>query len=171
MTKPKLTNRPDARPARFFDRRATRAAERGDADTFEFVVGVLPIAMMLALIGAVTIIRPAQLPVWIAARECARMASATLSESIAVDQGTRAAVNSLQNNPLAGVAIGNGNVFVDYNPNNLGDPRGETVTCRVNYTLELGTLPLVGGLFGAVPLDASVTMIIEPLKSDWTPRP
>ncbi len=171
MTKPKLTHRPDTRPARFFGRKAARAAERGDADTFEFVVGVLPIAMMLALIGAVTIIRPAQLPVWIAARECARMASATLNESIAVDQGTRAAVNSLVNNPLAGVTIGNGNVFVDYNPNNLSDPRGETVTCRVNYTLELGTLPLVGGLFGSVPLDASVTMIIEPLKSDWTPRP
>jgi hypothetical protein len=148
-----------------------RRVERGDGDSFEFMVGILPLAMLMMLIGAVTIIRPAQLPAWIAARECARMMAASLDQDVAEPQGERAALNSLERNAIAGVA-GGFNIDTTY-PDKIAhpNPRGMNASCTVSYVVPMADLPLVGGLFGNVPIDATVTMTIDPYKSDWKPKP
>ncbi len=141
-----------------------RNAERGDADTFEFTVGIVPLVMIMLLITAVAIIRPAQLPVWIAARECARMMTTTLDRNVALSQGLKAGQLSIQGNPIAGVSVGDVSFQQSYP---MGDARGGTAECRVSYTIPLANLPMVGGLFGDVPVDAKVAMTIDPLKSEW----
>ena len=149
-----------------------RRSERGDGDSFEFMVGILPLAMLMMLIGAVSIIRPAQLPVWIAARECARMMTASLDQDVAEPQGDRAARNSLERNAIVGVDWGSFNIQTTY-PDKISfpNPRGMEASCRVSYVVRMADLPLVGGLFGDVPMDATVTMTIDPYKSDWKPKP
>jgi hypothetical protein len=144
----------------------TRRAERGDADTFEFTVGVLPLAFMMVLIAAVAIIRPAQLPAWIAARECARMMVTTLEEDIAIPQGRAAALQTLSRMPIAGASVGAGSVNALYNIEG-GNPRQGTVRCTVSYVVPLADVPMIGALFGDVPIDATVAMRIDPYKSDW----
>lgn len=148
-----------------------RRVERGDGDSFEFMVGILPLAMLMLLIGAVTIIRPAQLPAWIAARECARMMAASLDQDIAEPQGERAAINSLERNAIVGVA-GAFDIDTTY-PDKVAfpNPRGMTASCKVAYVVPMADLPMIGGLFGNVPIDATVTMTIDPYKSDWKPKP
>jgi hypothetical protein len=138
--------------------------ERGDGDTYEFITGIIPLTMLLVLIAAVAIVRPAQLPVWIAARDCARVLTTTLEEDIAESQAYRTARASLSNMPLARVT--NVNINPVYNVTG-GDPRNGFSECTVSYTIPLADIPMVGGLFGDVPMDATVRMKIDPLKSDW----
>jgi hypothetical protein len=146
--------------------RALSGMERGDADTFEFTVGILPLAMVMVLIAGVAILRPAQLPAWIAARECARNMTTTLDSVIAETQGELAGLKSLKGMPLAGASIGPDNVVGVYNLEG-GNPRNGTVRCTVSYVVPLSNIPMIGTLFGDVPMNASVRMKIDPLKSSW----
>lgn len=141
-------------------RQIRTASERGEGDTFEFTVGILPIVMLITLIAAVTIVRPAQIPVWIAARECARAGAATMDPEIGKVQAEEAGYNSIYNNPLVNL---NGVQVVAVHEGT----RGGNVTCTASYSVSVGSIPMAGSLFGNVPLQAVVVMKIEPLKSKW----
>jgi hypothetical protein len=144
-------------------RHVVHALERGDGgDSFEFTLGIIPVTMMMLIIGAVTIIRPAQLPVWIAARECARASAATLNATIGTNQGREAALNSLRGNPLTGVDVGGISISASH-----AGVRGGNAQCTVRYQIDVSTLPMVGGVFGSFPIESRVTMVIDPYKSRW----
>jgi hypothetical protein len=141
-----------------------RRFERGDADTVEFTFGIFPIVMMMLLIAAVALIRPAQLPAWIAARECARMGTTTLNSTLGESQAEFAGYESLKRMPLANRQ--SVSVNATYNPEG-GDPRQGTVSCTVSYVIPVSGLPMVGSLFGDVSMDATVAMKIDTYKSKW----
>jgi hypothetical protein len=142
-----------------------RLFERGDGgSSFEFIWGVVVIAMMVMFIAAVTIIRPTQLPVWIAARECARNASATVDVARGISQGQEAGNRSMIGNYLGGATP---SVSVTRHDG----VHGGLATCVVNYTVTaVDNIPLVGGIFAASParqVRAEVTMEIDPHKAFW----
>jgi hypothetical protein len=141
-----------------------RLLERGDGgSSFEFIWGVVVVAMMVMFIAAVTIIRPTQLPVWIAARECARNASATVDAARGISQGWEAGNRSLIGNYLGGATP---NISVSH-----AGIHGGNTTCIVTYTVTaVDNIPLIGGIFASSParvVRAEVTMKIDPHKAFW----
>lgn len=140
--------------------RSPRALERGDAEPFEFLSMVPVLLFVVTLIAMAGIVRAAQIPIWAAARECARMAAATLSPDIGMRQGEEAARNSLAGNNLnAGAAL----VTLSGNWS-----RGGSVTCSVDYVVPFGGLPLAGWLGrDHVDLHSEFTLTVEPHKSRW----
>src|SRR4051794_12270913 len=93
--------------ARSFLKRIKRQAERGEAQSFEFVVMVLPMMFLISVIGLVIIYWSARLPAKRAAIDCARSAIATLNQSIGETQGEFVGAQSMVN---SGAAMENLNV-------------------------------------------------------------
>jgi hypothetical protein len=147
--------------------RTLRKLERGDGDVFEFIIGVLPLLMLTFLIAGVAIVRPLQLPVWNAARECARMASATLDPARGRRQGVSTGMSALRNSLFG--EINGGAIAISYTPSDAGksNVRGHFVTCTATYEVNMTSLPIAGDLFGVVPFESRVTMRVDPIKSDW----
>ena len=128
--------------------RVVRAAERGEDSSFEFTVMIVPMMLMMSLIAFATLVRASQVPAWTAASECARAAIATLDEDIG---------NFIR---AAGL-----NVDVNYG----AWERGSTVTCRVNYAIDLDGVVLMDSFFpgNKVPMSAEVSLRVERFKSRW----
>lgn len=143
------------------NRAARRRLERGEAETAEFTLAVIPLLILVMLIAAAALIRPAQLPVFFAARECARAASVSLNHSLGLEQGIEAAVASLRGNSLS-TAQASVSVWADG-----AWRRGDPVTCQVRYQIDVSTLPMVGAAFGVVNAEAEASARIEPGKSRW----
>ncbi|MEO6060623.1 MAG: hypothetical protein ABIQ99_01640 [Thermoflexales bacterium] len=138
-----------------------RRLERGEAETAEFSLAIVPLLILVMLIAVSTLVRPAQLPVFFAARECARAASVSLNHNIALQQGIEAAANSLRGNSLS-TTRASVSVWADG-----AWQRGDPVTCRVSYRIDVSRLPLVGAVFGVVDAEAEASARIEPGKSRW----
>jgi Flp pilus assembly protein TadG len=138
-----------------------RRFERGEAETAEFTLAIVPLLILVMLIAVTTLIRPAQLPVFFAARECARAASVSLNQAIALQQGIEAAANSLRGNSLS-TAQASVSVWSDG-----AWQRGDPVTCRVSYQIDVSRVPMVGAVFGVVASEAEASARIEPGKSRW----
>lgn len=138
-----------------------RRLERGEAETAEFTLAIVPLLLLVMLIAVTTLIRPAQLPVFFAARECARAASVSLNQNIALQQGIEAAASSLRGNSLS-TAQASVSVWADG-----AWQRGDPVTCRVSYQMDVSRVPMVGGVFGVVAAEAEASARIEPGKSRW----
>lgn len=157
-------------PARLMDgvshsrglRSLWKRAERGDDASFEFTVAMVPLMLMISLIALATIVRASQVPAWTAASECARAAIATLNEDIGVAQGKRAAMNSLSGNFLLTTGL---TVDVDYGTWD----RGSSVTCKVNYGIDVSGIVMLNGLFpgDSIPMNAEVSLRVEKFKSRW----
>jgi hypothetical protein len=144
-------------------RRMLRAAERGEDSSFEFTVMIVPMVLMMSLIAFATLVRSSQVPAWTAASECARAAIATLDEDIGVAQGRRAAMNSLSGNFIRATGL---TVNVAYGTWD----RGSTVTCRVDYNIDLDGVVLMDSFFpgNKVPMSAEVSLRVERFKSRWS---
>ncbi len=141
-------------------------AERGEDTSFEFTAAVLPMAVMITLIALTTLVRSSQLPLWTAALSCARAAAATLDPTIGEDQGEAAGMASLLNNNISTKSQPVVNVT-------YGDwGRGKPVTCEVSYGIDVSGIPgfseMVPG--GSYPMSASITLPIDPFKSQWNPN-
>jgi hypothetical protein len=135
-------------------------AERGEDSSFEFTASILPILVMILLISFATLVRASQMPAWSAASDCARAAIATLDEGLGRDQAQRAALASLAGNSINASA---GQILITgaWEPN-------APVTCRVSYDIDVSGIPMIGDLAGGiVPVQASVTLRVEPYKSRW----
>ena len=142
-------------------------AERGEDASFEFVTWV-PILMFLVLtIAFVGVYWSSRIPARQAATECARMAIATLEQRIGMVQGVEAGQQSLSNSNL-NVA----SALVSITPPRPW-VRGAPLTCRVQYRINFGSIfDLNGNPYSPQPLldiDESVTLRIEPFKSQWQP--
>ncbi|MBX7213563.1 MAG: hypothetical protein K1X39_06050 [Thermoflexales bacterium] len=138
-----------------------RCLERGEAETAEFTIAIVPMVLLISLIAAAAIIRPAQLPALFAAQACARAASVSLDSSIGVRQGIQAAADSLTGNNLA-TAQASIRVW------SAGPwERGASVTCAIAYHVDVSGLPLVGGAFGVIDIAAQSSARIEPSKARW----
>lgn len=142
-------------------RACMRRLERGEAETAEFSLAIVPLLILVMLIAVTTLIRPAQLPVFFAARECARAASVSLNQAIALQQGIEAAASALRGNSLstaqASVSVWSDDAW----------QRGDPVTCRVSYRIDVSSVPFVGAVFGVVDAEAEASARIEPGKSRW----
>ena len=155
-----------------------RQAERGNDTTFEFTVWVVPLVTMVFLIGVVVIYWSSRLPVRAAAVDCARAAIATLKESVGVNQGEEAGLQSLHKNNINAQ-----NATVEVTTGG-GWSRGDAVTCTVRVKIDLGNnqprpapgsftfLDLLLSPTSSIGSDGieiveAVTMHIEPLKSNW----
>lgn len=140
-----------------------RNAERGEDASFEFTVWIVPLMMMIALIAFATLVRASQVPAWTAASECARTAIATLDSDIGVAQGEAAGWNSLRGNYISTAAASVRVTFGAWEP-------GSDVTCTVNYGIDLSGIFLLDGLVpgNSIPMQAAVTLRVEPTKSRWS---
>jgi len=137
-------------------------AERGEDLSFEFTVMIVPMVLMMSLIAFASLVRASQVPAWTAASECARAAIATLDQDIGVAQGERAAMNSLKGNFIRATDLSIDVEFGDWD-------RGSTVTCRVNYNIDLDGVVLMDSFFpgNKVPMSAEVSLRVERWKSRW----
>jgi hypothetical protein len=144
-----------------------RQAERGEAQSFEFVVMVLPMMFLISVIGLVIIYWSARLPAKRAAIDCARSAIATLNQTVGVEQGEFVGVQSMVNSGAAIEHLG-----VEVYPL-VSWTRGATVRCVVSGQLDIRDMPMLqmlptvvnnGGIFEIYEV---ADMQIEPLKSDW----
>lgn len=141
-------------------RRWLRLAERGDEQSFEFTLAVVPFCMMIVMIGFATVFRASMMPAWAAASECARAGVASEDESTGRAQAERAARDSLTGNHIR---ASSGGIVIS------GDwtPRS-TVTCRVSYDIDVSGMPGIGDMLGGrVPIVAEVALHVEPYKSSW----
>ena len=137
-----------------------RGLERGDAESFEFTVSMVPITVMILLIAFATLVRAAQMPAWMAATECARAATSTQNEALGREQAERAARDALSGNP---VRASSSLILItgEWAPN-------APVTCRVSYNIDVSAIPGFAELTGGnVPVVTEVTLRIEPYKSRW----
>jgi hypothetical protein len=143
-----------------FVHRVWRQAERGEDTSFEFVAAIGPIVIMILTIAFVVVVRASQMPAWSAAANCARAAVATLDESIGRQQALNAAQQSLLGNSINAT---NSQIAISGN----WSP-GAQVTCRVSYDVDVSWIGLFAEMMGGkVPVQASVTMSVEPYKSNW----
>jgi hypothetical protein len=100
------------------------------------------------------------MPAWSAAANCARAAVATLDESIGRQQALYAAQQSLLGNSI--------NAMDSQIVINGSWAPGATVTCQVSYDVDVSWIGFIAELQdGKVPVQASVTMSVEPYKSNW----
>jgi hypothetical protein len=137
---------------------ALHAAEQGDAETFGLLTFTPILVALITLITFTALVRSAQLPVFAAARECARVASAFLDSGQAAAAGRSAAAGS-----LIGNSISAGLASIDVSGH--GGP-GSDVTCTVIYRVAVSELPLAGWV-GARDIDlrATATARVERFKS------
>ena len=116
----------------------THHIERGDAEVFGLLSFAPVLVALVALIAYAAVARAAQVPVFAAARECVREASAYLNTARANEAGNAAAWGSLLGNHinagLASVSIGG----------HAGP--GSEVTCTVRYRIDLDNLPMASWL-------------------------
>jgi Flp pilus assembly protein TadG len=137
-----------------------RQAERGEDTSFEFTVAMVPLTMMILIIAFTSIVRSAQMPLWSATSECARMAVATEIEATGRARGEEAARALLE-----GYFIKPGSVQVnitgDWTPDSV-------VTCRVSYDIDVSGIAGFAELTGGrVPMSAEVSLRVETHKSQW----
>lgn len=149
---------PNSPPQRM--RAAVRCAERGHASSIEFIWFVPILTALIGLIAYTVLARSAQIPVWAAARECARVASATTNAGRGSALGAQAAMGSLAGNNLLAERA---SVSVHHSGG-----RSASVTCTVSYSIGLGVLPMAGW-FGVnvFSVQSSYTLIAEPFRSDF----
>lgn len=138
-----------------------RTLERGSS-----VVGLLlmflPLMLVIDLISAIAMGGYAQVNVAAAARNCARMAAATLSQDLGPVQGEAVGMDTLR---AAGLSRRNPQVNVS-----AGDwQRGGTVNCSAQVTVPFGAMGLIGHLIGVhdVTVKESRSTQIEYYNSDW----
>ena len=137
-----------------------RLLERGEDTSFEFVLSLVPIMILILAIAFVVVVRASQMPAWSAASDCARAAIATLDENIGRQQAMLAAQQSLYGNSINAT---DGQILITgtWSP-------GSQVTCKVSYDIDVSWIGFLSDVTGGkVPVSASVTMIVEPYKSDW----
>lgn len=135
-----------------------RSLERGDATTVEFQTFAPVLVALVGLITFTALARSAQIPLWAAARECAREASAYQDIGLSQSRGASAAWGSLSGNSLdASRAV----VQVSAH----GGP-GSDVTCTVTYRVALQGLPMAAWFNGGLlDLRATSVMRVERHKS------
>jgi hypothetical protein len=133
--------------------------ERGDGGSFEFM-SWMPIMMaVLGLIAMATLVRSAQPPLWAAARECARVASASLDSGKGVGKGRAVASESLRGN---GIAHERALISVTHD-----GARGGLATCTIRYPVALGALPMSAWIGrDSLELSSSFTSVIEPYQGE-----
>ena len=141
-------------------RAAVRRAECGHASSMEFIWFVPILTALVGLIAYAAIARAAQIPVWAAARECARVASVSVDASRGMALGAQAAMGSLAGNHLQPERA---TVSIQH-----GGGRSAGVTCSIDYSVGLGGLPMSGWFGGgAFSVQASYTLLAEPYRSDF----
>jgi hypothetical protein len=160
--------------------RVLRRAESGEAMTFEFLVMLVPMMILMLMIGITTIFWGTRMPARRAATDCARVAIATLDAPTGIAQGTRIAQESLKGNNMNADTF-HIDVFGDWNPGGL-------VTCTVRYNMLLPSDAIAERSNAAKPgaedwffitnainniaanelvVVEAVTLKVEPYKSDW----
>ena len=141
-------------------RTAVWLAERGHASSIEFIWFVPILTAIIGLIAYTVLARSAQIPVWTAARECARVASTSSKAGRGSALGVQAAMGSLAgNNLLAERAT----VSVQHSGG-----RTASVTCTVSYSVGLGGIPMVSWFsFDVLSIQSSYTLLAEPYRSDF----
>ncbi len=141
-----------------------RRFERGSSPVITFLGLILPMFLLLDLISALVIARPAQISVAAAARNCVRMAVASLNGVLGPQQGETVGLETLTSAGLAGR---------DPHVNVTGEEgwdRGGNVSCTAQVTVPFGALGLVARLVGRQSLQIRETqsLSIEQWKSRWT---
>ena len=132
--------------------------ERGDAEVFGLLSFAPVLVALITLIAFTAVVRSAQVPVFAAARECARVASAFLDPTSGASAGRAAASASLDGNQISveGRAVTVGG----------HSGSGSNVTCTVRQRIALRGLPMAGWV-GVQEIDvtSSASAYVERHKS------
>ncbi len=138
--------------------------EQGQSATALFLMLVIPLLLVIDIIAAVAIARPAQIDISTAARECARSATTSLNETIGKHQGMMVAEQTLRG---AGYGSKN-NMQVNVSaPGGWG--RGAAVDCSVSMQVPFGGFGLIGALLHQprLTIRGKAEAEIEAWRSDW----
>ncbi len=148
-------------------RRVRRRLESGYSSTVTFLMLVIPLLLVIDVIAAVTIARPAQINVSTAARECARMATTSLDETIGRHQGEMVAERTLQG---AGYSSRN-NIHIKIAAPG-GWSRGAAVNCSISLNVPFGGFGLIGAMVHQPRLTVrgEAQASLEAWRSDWSGR-
>lgn len=132
--------------------------ERGDAEVFGLLSFAPLLVALITLIAFTAVVRSAQVPVFAAARECARVASAFLDSASGMTAGRTAAAASLDGNQIS---VEGRSVVIEGHSG-----PGSNVTCTVRQRIALGDLAMAGW-FGArvVDVTSSASARVERHKS------
>ncbi len=138
--------------------------EQGQSATVLFLMLVIPLLLVIDIIAAVAIARPAQIDASTAARECARGATTSLNESIGKHQGLMVAEQTLRG---AGYGSKNHTQVNVSAPGGWG--RGATVDCSVSLQVPFGGFGLLGALIHQprLTIRGKAQAEIEAWRSDW----
>jgi hypothetical protein len=140
--------------------RCWHTVEIGASETYEFIVFAPMLVLLLAMIAAAALVRSAEVPVWAAARECARVASASASGGASLARGAAVGRRSLA---VSGFDSARAQVMVSG-----GGSRGAAVTCSIVYNIGLDGLPMAWafGADGGIEVRASTTLLTEAYRSE-----
>jgi hypothetical protein len=139
-----------------------RRAERGEDESFEFTVVVIPLVVMVMLIAFATITRTELMPAWSASSECARAAITTVDPAIGKQLGTDAALGMLASN-----YVNPNTALVEFSASSTWEP-DTPVTCSVSYPIDISGIPWFNELMGgAIHVSSSATLRTEPYTSRW----
>ncbi len=143
----------------FWSTRLRNQLERGDGGSFEFM-SWMPIMMaVLGLIAMAALVRSAQPSIWAAARECARVASASLDSAKGSGKGWSVAYESLRGN---GLSHAHAAISVSHD-----GTRGGLATCTIRYPVALGALPMSAWIGrDSLEVSSSFTAVIEPYQGE-----
>lgn len=115
-------------------RHAIRRVESGAAESVEFIFFAPTLMLLVTLITIATSVRAAQVSLWSASRECARVASSVANAARGSALGARVGMRSLE---ASGVRLASARVDVTH----PGAPGG-VATCTVRYAVDISMLPM-----------------------------
>jgi len=136
--------------------------ERGQGHTVTALTLMLVIVLLLGIALFVTKVRPAQVSVAAAARDCTRQAGLSLDPARGLAQAYAAAEAT-----LASAHLDPARATITVTP--LGAwGRATEVRCEVTYSVSPAGIPF-GWLFAReeIPIQATYTTVVEPWKSRW----
>lgn len=141
--------------------------EGGQGETASYLLVAIVFVLFLGISAFLVKVRPAQVTLGSAARECVRQAAESLNQGRGMAQGAAAARAVLQARHLDP-----SQATVTVTP--LGPwERFSRVECRVAYPVDLRRVPLIS-LFAPSPvleLETAYTLDVQPYKSRWEENP
>ena len=132
--------------------------EHGDAEVFGLLSFAPVLVALITLLAFTAVVRSAQVPVFAAARECARVASAYLDPASGAAAGRAAAAASLDGNQIS--VEGRAMAVVGHSG------PGSNVTCTVRHRIALRGLTMAGWVgLQEIDVTSSASSQVERHKS------
>ena len=137
-------------------------------DLVPLMMVLLLLAMIFGLVNFVAQVQPVKAMVHTTARNCARAGVTTLNAGRGINQASVTAMETA----LAGTFFDPAGIGVRVYPETVWG-RGQVFVCEVQYNVRTSHLPMISWFYtdGTIPLNARVSMTVDPYQSRWGGTP